>query len=229
LRVPILRQGDQAVGPCDLRGAARGVWSSTRGGVEEWTTHRPFRRRRPDDGRRHRRPARLVDLPPARLSSPRKTCHSTPRPDKNDGMTLSIGKLVYWIARLWPLAHRRTSAGSGLLGLSARTGATEVEEVEALLAAVDTDRRDFALRLSSRLGPARATGCAAPRYRGASVPRAAQLRFADATTLLVRVAVPGELGTLAVPMRRGSLKPAAFTTAVRALTRRPPRRQALFP
>ena len=66
-------------------------------------------------------------------------------------MALSIGKPVQGIARLWPLARRRTSAGSGLLGLSAGTGATQVEEVEALLAAVDTDRRDFALRVSSRL------------------------------------------------------------------------------
>ena len=65
-------------------------------------------------------------------------------------MALSIGKPVQGIARLWPLARRRTSAGSGFLGLSAGTGATQVEEVEALLAAVDTDRRDFALRLSSR-------------------------------------------------------------------------------
>ena len=82
----------------------------------------------------------------------RKTCHSTQRPEKNDGMVLSTGKPVHGIARLWPLAHRRTSAGSSFLGLSAGTDPTEVEEVEALLAAVDTDTRDFALRLSSRFG-----------------------------------------------------------------------------
>ena len=44
------------------------------------------------------------------------------------------------------------------------------------------------------------------------MPRAARLRFADGTTVLVKVAVPGELVTLAVIMRRGSLKPATLTT-----------------
>ncbi len=127
-------------------------------------------------------------------------------------MALSIGKPVQGIARLWPLARRRTSAGSGLLGLSAGTGATEVEEVGALLAAVDTDRRDFALRLSSRLGPLVRRGVPPRVIEGAPVPRAARLRFADGTTVLVKAAVPGDLGALAVIMRRGSLKPAAFTT-----------------
>jgi hypothetical protein len=46
---------------------------------------------------------------------------------------------------------------------------------------------------------------------GAPVLRAARLRFADGTTVLVQVGVPGGLGALAVMMRRGSLKPAAFT------------------
>ena len=44
------------------------------------------------------------------------------------------------------------------------------------------------------------------------MPRVARLRFADGTTVLVKAAVPGELGALAVIMRRGSLTPAAFTT-----------------
>ena len=44
------------------------------------------------------------------------------------------------------------------------------------------------------------------------MPRTARLRFADGTTVLVKVDVPGELGTLAVIMRRGSLKPAALKT-----------------
>ncbi len=46
----------------------------------------------------------------------------------------------------------------------------------------------------------------------APAPRAARLRFADGTTVLVRVAVPGELGTLALTMRHGSLKPAGWRT-----------------
>ena len=122
-------------------------------------------------------------------------------------MALSGGKPVLRIARLWPLAHRRTSAGPSSLGLSAGTGPTEVEEVQALLAAVDTDRRDFALRLSSRLGPLVRRGVPPRVIEGGPVPRAARLRFADGTTVLVRGAVPRELGTIAVIMRRGSLKP----------------------
>jgi hypothetical protein len=146
------------------------------------------------------------------LFPPHKAGQSTPKSEKNDGMTLSTGKPVHGIARLWLLAHRRVSAGPSFLGLSAGTDPTEVEQIEALLAAVGTDRRDFALRLSSRLGPLVRRGVPPRVIEGAPVPRAARLRFADGTTVLVKVTVPGELGTLAVIMRRGSLMPAAFST-----------------
>jgi hypothetical protein len=149
---------------------------------------------------------RLVPRPP------HKAGQSTPRPQKDDGMSLSTGKPVHGIARLWPLGHGRASPGSSLLRLSARTDPTEIEKIEALLAAVGTDRRHFALRLSSRLGPLVRRGVPPRAIERAPVPRAARLRFADGTTVLVKVDAPGELGTLAVIMRRGSLKPAALTT-----------------
>ena len=127
-------------------------------------------------------------------------------------MALRTGRPVHALARLWPLARRRASSGSSLLGLSAGIDPTGVGEVEAVLAAVDTDRRDFALRLSSRLQPLVRRGVPPRVIEGAPVPRTARLRFADGTTVLVKVDVPGELGTLAVIMRRGSLKPAALKT-----------------
>jgi hypothetical protein len=44
------------------------------------------------------------------------------------------------------------------------------------------------------------------------VPRAARLRFADGTSLVVKSAVPGDVGVLALAMSRGSVRPTACTT-----------------
>ena len=70
----------------------------------------------------------------------------------------------------------------------------------------------FSRRLSSRLQPLIQRGVPPRFIEAAPAPRAARLRFADGTTVLVKVAVPGELGTLALTMRYGSLRPARCTT-----------------
>ena len=44
------------------------------------------------------------------------------------------------------------------------------------------------------------------------MPRAARLRFADGTTVVVKSVVPGDVAVLALAMRHGSVRPAACTT-----------------
>ena len=127
-------------------------------------------------------------------------------------MRSSAGKPVPRLGRLWSRAHRRTLAGAGFLGLPAGPSSAEAAELEAILAAIDADKRDFALRLSSRLHPLVQRGVPPRAIEAAPAPRAARLRFADGTTVLVKVAVPGEIGALALTMRHGSLKPAGCTT-----------------
>jgi hypothetical protein len=127
-------------------------------------------------------------------------------------MRSSAGDPVHGIGRLRWLAHRRTATGSGLLGFPEAPALPEAGEIEAVLAAADTDRREFARRLSSRLEPLVRRGVPPRAIEAAPVPRAARLRFADGTTVLVKVALPGELGTLVLTMRQGSLKPAGWTT-----------------
>jgi hypothetical protein len=127
-------------------------------------------------------------------------------------MRSSAGDPIHGIGRLRWLAHRRTVTGADVLGLSEAAPA-EAEEIEAVLAAVDVDNtREFARRLSSRLQPLVERGVPPRVIEAAPVPRAARLRFADGTTVLVKVSAPGELGTLALTMRHGSLKPAGWRT-----------------
>jgi hypothetical protein len=126
-------------------------------------------------------------------------------------MRSSAGGPIHGIGRLRWLAHRRAVAVTDVLGLP-EAATEEAREIEAVLAAIDVDRREFARRLSSRLQPLVERGVPPRVIEAAPVPRAARLRFADGTTVLVRVAVPGELGTLALTMRHGSLKPAGWRT-----------------
>ncbi len=127
-------------------------------------------------------------------------------------MRSSTGNPVHGIGRLWSLALRRPATASEVLSPSA-TATTAEAELDAVLAAADSeDRRDFSRRLSSRLQPLVQRGVPPRVIEAAPVPRAARLRFADGTTVLVKVNVPGELGTLALTMRHRSLRPAACTT-----------------
>jgi hypothetical protein len=127
-------------------------------------------------------------------------------------MRSSAGRPGPGIGRLWSLTHRRTLTGSGLFGPPAATGAPEMADIEAVLTPDDTDRREFARRLSSRLSPLVQRGVPPRVIEAAPAPRACRLRFADGTTVLVQVSVPGEVGALAVTMRHGSLKPTGCTT-----------------
>jgi hypothetical protein len=127
-------------------------------------------------------------------------------------MQSSAENAAHGIGRLRRLAHRRTAAGDGYVSVTPPPGPAEAGELEAVLAVADIDRREFARRLSSRLEPLVQRGVPPRVIEAAPVPRAARLRFADGTTVLVKVAVPGELCTLALNMRHGSLLPAGWTT-----------------
>jgi hypothetical protein len=118
---------------------------------------------------------------------------------------------VHGIGRFRWLAHRRTMSAARLVAVPA-VSTSAAPEIDALLTLTDTDRRDFARRLSSRLQPLVQRGVPPRVIEAAPAPRAARLRFADGTTILVKVAVPGQLGTLALTMRHGSLKPAGWRT-----------------
>ena len=88
----------------------------------------------------------------------------------------------------------------------------EAAAIDTMLATVDADQPVLALSLLSRLR-ALVQRSVPPRVIAAApVPRAARLLFADGTTLLVKSNLPGDLGTLAVAMWRGSVTTAACTT-----------------
>jgi hypothetical protein len=132
-------------------------------------------------------------------------------------MRSGTGNPVNGMGRWWSLAHRRALTGAAALGLPSATagpdlGVTDAAEIESTLEAVDVDRRDFARRLALRLQPLVQRGVPPRVIEAAPVPRAARLRFADGTTVLVQATAPGELGALALTMRHGSLKPARCTT-----------------
>jgi hypothetical protein len=145
-------------------------------------------------------------------SSARKSQPVAAQDRKNDVVRLSAGKPVPGLGRLWSLAHRRTLGSTNFLGSPAEPSSVDTAELEAMLAAIDADKRDFALRLSSRLHPLVQRGVPPRAIEAAPARRAARLRFADGTTVLVKVAAPGDLGALAITMRHGSLKPAGCTT-----------------
>jgi hypothetical protein len=81
-----------------------------------------------------------------------------------------------------------------------------------MLAALDTDTLHLALRLSWRLRPLVQRSVPPRAIEAAPAPRAARLRFADGTTVVVKSAVRGDLAILAVAMRHGSVNTAACAT-----------------
>jgi hypothetical protein len=99
-----------------------------------------------------------------------------------------------------------------LLGSPVGPHAPQMPDIDAVLTPDEVDRREFARRLSSRLYPLVQRGVPPRVIEAAPAPRACRLRFADGTTVLVQVTVPGEVGALAVTMRHGSLKPTGCTT-----------------
>lgn len=88
----------------------------------------------------------------------------------------------------------------------------EASDIEAMLSAVSAGVGDVALRLSWRLNPLVQRCVPARAIEAAPGPFAARLRFADGTAVVVKSAAPGDVGVLALAMRRGSVRPAACTT-----------------
>jgi hypothetical protein len=91
-------------------------------------------------------------------------------------------------------------------------GPAQAAEIEAIFAAVDADGPALDLRLSRRLGPLVQRGVPPRVIEAAPVPRAARLRFADGTTVVVKGTSPGDLAVLAMAMQQGSVRPAACRT-----------------
>jgi len=118
---------------------------------------------------------------------------------------------------LWLLSRHggRARASLGVPGV----GHADACEIEAMLDAVGAGARELALRLSLRLNPL-VKRCVPPRaIEAAPVQRAARLRFADGTSVVVKSLVPGDVGVLALAIRRGSVKPAACMTEADGSTR----------
>ena len=90
--------------------------------------------------------------------------------------------------------------------------AVEAADIDAMLTAVSAGLGDLASRLSWRLNPLVQRCVPARAIETAPGPFAARLRFADGTAVVVKSAAPGDVGVLALAMRRGSVRPAACTT-----------------
>ena len=88
----------------------------------------------------------------------------------------------------------------------------EAADIEAMFASVDADGSALALRLSLKLGPLVQRGVPPRVLEAAPVAKAARLRFADGTTVVVKSTSPGDLAVLAMAMQHGSLRPAACRT-----------------
>jgi len=88
----------------------------------------------------------------------------------------------------------------------------DAPEIDAMLSAVSASMGDIAPRLSRHLAPLVQRSVPPRAIEAAPVPKAARLRFADGTSVVVKSAVPGDVGVLALAMSRGSVRPAACTT-----------------
>ncbi|HYA45878.1 MAG TPA: hypothetical protein VED59_09730 [Acidimicrobiales bacterium] len=133
-------------------------------------------------------------------------------------MPSSTGRPAQAIESLRSLA-RRSGRRLAPLGMPSSICPAQSAEIDALLAAAATDNLEFAIRLSSRLQPLVQRGIPPRVIEAAPVPHAARLRFADGTAVVVRGVVPGDVGVLAVAMRRGSVKTAAHATSPEGKTR----------
>jgi len=87
----------------------------------------------------------------------------------------------------------------------------DAAELELMFARVSSTN-ELASRLSWRLRLLAQRAVPARSLEPAPVPRAARLRFADGTTVVVRGAVPGDLGVLAMAMQHCSVRPTTCST-----------------
>jgi hypothetical protein len=133
--------------------------------------------------------------------------------DKNGTVPSSNGRPGQAIESLWSLArHHSVRPHPAIPAVPAVMGPAEEAEIEAMFATVDADRHALALRLSRRLHPLVQRGVPPRFIEAAPVPRAARLRFADGTTVVVQGTSPGDLAVLAMAMLQGSVRPAACRT-----------------
>lgn len=133
---------------------------------------------------------------------------------KNRKVTAHAGREGEATGSPWSFGRRFGRVAVQVSGLDP----ADASEIEAMLNAVST-AGDFPLRLLHRINPL-IQRCVPPRaIEAAPVPRAARLRFADGTSIVVKSAVPGDVGVLALAMRHGSVKPAACTTGPDGCTR----------
>lgn len=114
-----------------------------------------------------------------------------------------VGSGAWWLAGY---LHR----GRGALGAPG-VSCTDAPEIEAMLSAVTASVPDLTRRLSRHLVPLVRRSVPPRAIEAAPVPRAARLRFADGTSVVVKSAAPGDVGVLALAMSRGSVRPTACT------------------
>jgi hypothetical protein len=117
---------------------------------------------------------------------------------------LTLGGL--WSLARHPVRARALEPAAGVIDLR------QAREIDEILAGVDPADFQVAVRLTWKLCPLVERGVPPRRVQAAPVPRAARLLFADGTTVVVKSGEPGDLGVLAVAMRRGSVCTAACTT-----------------
>jgi hypothetical protein len=99
-----------------------------------------------------------------------------------------------------PLAERAT------------TQAFTAAEVDSLLEHIEEDGAALSKRLALRLQPLVRHGVPPRCLQPAPAPRAARLRFADGTTVVVKGLVPGDVGELALALSLGPVRLSACET-----------------
>jgi hypothetical protein len=120
----------------------------------------------------------------------------------------STGNAGWGSRHRWTRASRLPREVMAVQGLGPEVAASEAAEIELMLTKAG-DTAELAARLSWRLRLLVRRAVPPRAVEPAPVPRAARLRFADGTTVVVKGAVPGDLGVLAMAMQHWSVKPTA--------------------
>ena len=109
----------------------------------------------------------------------------------------------------WPHAARTHRNAPAVTALAECFDLADAKQIELVLARAADDGFEMAARLSWRLRLLVQRSIPPRAIEAAPVPRAARLRFADGTTVVVHGTMPGDLGILAIAMKYGSVKPTA--------------------
>jgi hypothetical protein len=109
----------------------------------------------------------------------------------------------------WPFGWHSARRQAHSVQLAPGPGDAREAEINDLLAGVDGRDGQFRLLLAAHLRPLVQRGVPPRGIEAGPVPRAARLRFADGTTLVVSSLVPGDLAVLASAMRLCSARPLA--------------------